>query len=173
MGTKSHWKHTKNLGLFYNTVVPRYKIVHLSQPHSFKENFSVIFQSIFSVPCSIASHITLKCCTVCKQNFLPTNPTMSMKCSTPSKTAAEAPKRHRKMLSIAQKVGHQDTLNKNRSYTAKGHHYRINKSSVCYKKEENNWTFYEGLNFVFKQEKKCENVNVCQWKVYKMCSEGL
>uniref|UniRef100_A0A8C6UUK7 DDE-1 domain-containing protein n=1 Tax=Neogobius melanostomus TaxID=47308 RepID=A0A8C6UUK7_9GOBI len=52
---------------------------------------------------------------------------------------AVAPKRQRKMLTIAPKVGILDMLKEGRSYAAVGRHYRINESSVRYiKKEENN-----------------------------------
>lgn len=46
----------------------------------------------------------------------------------PSKAPAVAPKRQRKMLTIAQKFGLVDMLNESRSYAAVGCHYRINKS---------------------------------------------
>uniref|UniRef100_A0A671XX33 DDE-1 domain-containing protein n=1 Tax=Sparus aurata TaxID=8175 RepID=A0A671XX33_SPAAU len=51
---------------------------------------------------------------------------------------AVAPKRQRKMLTIAQKVGLLDMLKEGKSYAAVGRHYGINESSVRYKKKEEN-----------------------------------
>lgn len=63
---------------------------------------------------------------------------MSTKCFAQSKAPVVAPKRQRKMLTIAQKVGNLDMIKESGSYAAVVRHYGINKSSVCYiKKEEN------------------------------------
>ncbi|XP_055078751.1 tigger transposable element-derived protein 1-like [Periophthalmus magnuspinnatus] len=62
-----------------------------------------------------------------------------MKRSAPTNAPAPAPKRTRKMLTIAEKVVLLDKLKEGRSYAAVGRLYGINESSVRYiKKEENN-----------------------------------
>lgn len=73
---------------------------------------------------------------------------MSTKRSAPTKAPAVAPKRQRKMLTIAQKVGLLDMLKEGKSYAAVGRHYGINESSVCYiKKEENNIRTTAAISF--------------------------
>lgn len=77
-----------------------------------------------------------------------TKPTMSKKRSVPTKGPPDAPKRPRKMLTIAEKVKLLDMLKEGRSYAAVGRHYGINESSVRYiKKEENNIRTTAAISF--------------------------
>ncbi|XP_060765555.1 tigger transposable element-derived protein 1-like [Neoarius graeffei] len=63
---------------------------------------------------------------------------MSTKRPAPTKAPPDAPKRQRRMLTIAEKVKLLDMLKEGRSYAAVGRHYGINESSVrSIKKEEN------------------------------------
>ncbi|XP_013360806.1 PREDICTED: tigger transposable element-derived protein 1-like isoform X2 [Chinchilla lanigera] len=67
------------------------------------------------------------------------SPVMPPKRSAPSKAADSEPKRHRKMLTIKEKVELLDMLKEGKSYAAVGRHYGINESTVRYiKKDEKN-----------------------------------
>ena len=82
------------------------------------------------------------------QFFSVTKPTMSKKRSVPTKGPLDAPKRPRKMLTIAEKVKLLDMLKEDKSYAAVGRHYGINESSVRYiKKEENNVRTTAAISF--------------------------
>ena len=82
------------------------------------------------------------------QFFSVTKPTMSKKRSVPTKGPLDAPKRPRKMLTIAEKVKLLDMLKEGKSYAVVGRHYGINESSVRYiKKEENNIRTTAAISF--------------------------
>lgn len=75
-------------------------------------------------------------------------PTMSKKCSAPTKEPPDALKRQRKMLTIAEKVKLLDMLKEGKSYAAVVRHYGINESSVrSIKKEENNIRTTAAISF--------------------------
>ena len=82
------------------------------------------------------------------QFFSVTKPTMSKKRSVPTNGPLDAPKRPRKMLTIAEKVKLLDMLKEGKSYAAVGRHYGINESSVRYiKKKENNIRTTAAISF--------------------------